>query len=418
MNQSTIVDGGGSFSVSLPEAVFDPQYLRPLGLRIEQSVRLHDMATIRFRSRFVDWKSVLAPGTPVSITWKSKFSSNRSFYGYVSYVKPAMTRTKYHDFDVVVSGASKILRATSQRVWRDKSVSEIVSEVARDFKLNPVVEPHSLRRSTTTMKGESYWEFLSRITGPIGFGLWADGVNLYAGSISSLARDQFDGAPVVTSFGLAGVDKESLGYTIGMESFTTSAGLATESGMYTGDPAKAYAMNPAGGPESVAQARPGSATKRNRKTSSPNVRIVSGRVSHSRSEADALARGVAENGLLAIDGSLSCGGSPLLRPYAPVYLDLYNAATSGWWIVKSVIHEFSADKRGQYTCRCVVSTDSLSESTDDGPQGSVRRVSPEAIVGQQRLRGRYREPVLRRTKTVPVEGKTDGLVGAFRWVAV
>lgn len=218
MKSSTTVDGGGSFSVSLPEAVFDPQYLRPLGLRLEQSARLHDLATIRFRSRFIDWKSVLAPGTPVSITWKSRFSPSRSFYGYVSYVKPVMTRTKYHDFDVVVSGASKILRATSQRVWRDKSVSEIVSEVAREFKLNPVVEKHSLRRSTTAMKGESYWEFLSRITGPIGFGLWADGVNLYSGSISSLARDQFDGAPVVTSFGLAGVDRESLRYTIGMDS--------------------------------------------------------------------------------------------------------------------------------------------------------------------------------------------------------
>lgn len=412
-----MVGSGGSFTVSFPEAVFDPQYLRPLGMRLEQSVRMHDLATIRFRSRFIDWKSVLAPGSPVSVSWKSKFSQEHTFFGYISYVRPSMTRTKYHDFDVIVSGASKILRATSQRVWRDKSVSEIASEVAREFDLNPLIEQHSLRRPTTTMKGESYWEFLSRITAPIGFGLWADGVNLYCGSISSLVRDGFDGAAKVTSFGYAGVTQGDLPFTVGMETFSTSAGLATESGLYTGDPAKAYAMNPSGGPESVSQAKPGSATRRNRRTASPNVRIVTGRVSHSRPESDALARGAAENGLLAIDAHLTCAGTPLLRPYAPVYLDIYSEATSGWWIVKSVIHEFSPDKRGEYTCRCVVSTDSLADSTDSGPSG-LRTVSPSVLVGQGKLRGKYREPQLRRKKTVPVEGKTEGLVNAFRWVAV
>jgi hypothetical protein len=389
-----------------------------MGLRIEQSVRMHDLATIRFRSRFVDWKSVLAPGTPVEISWKSATSRSRTFVGYVNYVRPILSRTNYHDFDVVVAGASKVLRATSQRVWRDKSVSEIVSEVAREFGLNPVVESHSMRRPTTTMKGESYWEFLTRITGPIGFGLWADGINLYAGSISSLVGQQFEGAPVATSFGFGGVDPEEMRFTVGVESFSTMAGLATESGMYTGDPAKAYSINPSGGPESVVQAKPGSATKRRRRTTSPNVRVVTGKVSHSRAEADALARGVAENGLLAMDATLNCGGNPLLRPYSPIYLDLYSPAVSGWWIVKSVVHEFPTDDRGRYTCRAVVSTDSLSESTDPGPQGTIRTIDPQSLVGQQKVRGRYRQAQLKRNRSIPVEGKTEGLVGAFRWVAV
>ena len=418
MSKQSVISGGGSFTVEFPEAVFDPQYLRPLGIRIEQSVRMHDLITIRVRSRFIDWKSVLAPGTPVKVSWKSAFSKSRTVVGYVSYVRPMMTRTKYHDFDVVVSGASKILRATSQRVWRDKSVPEIVRQVAQEFGLNPIVENHSLRRPTTTMKGESYWEFLTRITGPIGFGLGADGVNLYCGSISSLAALNFDAAPVVTSFGLAGVGAEELKYTVGMDTFSTSAGLATESGMYTGDPGKAYAINPAGGTESIGEAKPGSATKRRRRTTSPNVRIVTGKVSHTRSEADALARGIAENGLLAVDASLQCGGNPLLRPYAPVYLDIFEPSVSGWWIVKSVIHEFSPEKRGQYTCRCIVSTDSLSDSDDAGPQGTLRTVNPEAMVGQQSVRGRYRPAELRKSRGVPVEGKTAGLVNAFRWVAV
>lgn len=409
----------GSFQVELPEAVFDARYFKALSLRLEQSVRMHDLATIRFRSRFINWKSVLAPGTPVRITWKSSSSRSQSFVGYVSYVRPVLTRTKYLDFDVIVSGASKVLRATDQTVWRDKSVSEIVTDVAKKFNLNPLVEPHNLRRPTTVMKGESYWEFLTRITGPIGYGLWADGVNLYAGSISSLAADQFDAAPVVTSFGLSGLSKDELRYTVGMESFSTAAGLSTESGMYTGDPARAYAMNPAGGPESVAQAASGSATRRRKRAASPNIRVVSGRVSHSRSEADALARGAAENGLLALDGRLRCQGSPLLRPYAPVYLNLYSQASSGWWVVKSVVHEFSEEYRGRYSCQCTVSTDSLDDSSEyENPQGTIRTLSPSAVVGQQSIRGRSRNAELRRMRGIPVEGKTEGLVNAFRWVAV
>jgi len=404
----------GSFQVELPEATFDSSLLYFRGLRIEQSARLHDLATLRVRSRQVNWKDTLAPGTPIAITWSSDSGPSSEFYGYVSYVRPIMKRESYYDFDVIASGASKSMRATDQRTWRNKSVSEIVIDVARKFKLNPIVAPGGVRRPTTTMNGESYWEFLLRITAPLGMGLWVDGVNLYCAPISSLVNNNFNRAPIVTAFGLAGAD---LKRTVGVESFSVASGISNESGLYTGDPATAYALSPVGSTNAVATAKPGTATKRRRKVTSRNVRTIRGKVAHTRSEAQKLAAGAAENGLLAIDGSLVCGGTGLLKPYAPVYLDLQNSMTSGWWVTKSVVHEFQTGEPSHYTCTCVVSTDSLSDSTENRPEQRQTVTLPTDRGSGDRL-SKARKATLKRNQSIPVEGKTSDLVNAFRWVAV
>ncbi len=407
----------GRFRVTLPEAAFDSGALTARGLRIEQSARMHDLATVRFRSRLVNWKSTLAPGTPVEIEWSSQFSPRGKFFGYVSYVRPHMKRDSYYDFDLIVAGASKALRLTAQRTWINKSVSDIVVDVAKQFRLNPIVEPGSFRRPTTTMNGESYWEFLLKLTGPLGYGLWVDGVNLYCAPISTLVEAGYNAAPVATAMSLGGLDARALKHTVGVDSFTMAAGLANENGLYTGDPATAYSLSPVGAAESVESAKPGSATKRRRKVTSRNVRTVKGKVAHTRMEAKKLAQGVAENGLLALDANLVCAGTPLLKPYAPVYLDLQNTMTSGWWVTKSVVHEFPVGEASTYTCTCVVATDSLSDSSEGRPQDLRTIPLPTDRGGRSRL-GRERSAQLKRNQTIPVEGKTSDLVNAFRWVAV
>jgi hypothetical protein len=134
-------------------------------------------------------------------------------------------------------------------------------------------------------------------------------------------------------------------------------------------------------------------------------------------EAKKLAQGVAENGLLALDANLVCAGTPLLKPYAPVYLDLQNTMTSGWWVTKSVVHEFPVGEASTYTCTCVVATDSLSDSSEGRPQDLRTIPLPTDRGGRSRL-GRERSAQLKRNQTIPVEGKTSDLVNAFRWVAV
>lgn len=415
MTATPVVLGG--YQIELPEVADSGERFRPLGLRIEQTVQMHDLATVRVRSFALDWYSVLAPGSPIKIRYGSMNGGTREFVGYINYIRPILKHDDYYDFDIIAAGASKILRTTAARTWKARTVPEIVSEVAREFRLNPIVEPHSLRRPTTAMRGESYWEFLSDLTLQIGFGLWADGVNLYAASIGKLATESKSNTPVVTAFGFAGMTDAERENASPLLSFKTNAGLYTETGPYTGNQALSVAVAPVGNTNSGVTKAPKSGTKRKKVVTSSYVKPIKGKVSHSRLESDLLAAGAAENGMLAIDGHLVCGGHSSIRPYSLIYLDTQDYSASGYWIVKSVTHEFPVGDHTHYQCQATVSTDSLAPSTDSMPTG-LRTINPYDLAGRGPLRGSRKSAQARRERSIPVEGKTSDLVNAFRWVAV
>lgn len=405
----------GRFVVDLPTVVVDHTLIGLLGLRVEQSAYMHDLAVVHMKSRSVDWYSALAPGTPIKITWNSQSGDPGTFVGYVSHVRPKMKGDDYYRFDVIATGASRILRATAQKVWRNKSYAEIAQEIAKKFGLNPIVEQHGLRKAQVRMTGESYWEFLSKAAKEIGYGLWVDGVNMYFAPISSLFTRGMPHAPLVSALGPETGDYGAK-RTVISESFTTAAGITNEHG-FSGNQTQVVAMSPTTGTNSTSRGKPGSATKRQKKVVSPTTDYITNRVAHTKKDAQLLASGAADLGLMSVDGHLTCAGTSGLKPFFPVYLEMQNYQTSGWWITKSVVHEFNQDAKTIYVSHAVVSTDSLAPSAMDAPP-NARTIDLGTASQSRSVKGSAKEAKLQKKKNTPVEGKTSDLVGAYQWVAL
>lgn len=399
----------GSFLISLPTAKFDPSYLKPLSIEIVQEARHHDAAVIRYKSRLVDWRNTLAPGTPVSVQWKSQTSPKSQFYGYITHVKPLQKHDDYYRFDVYAVGASRVLRATSQDMWRNISAPQLAAKVARNFGLKPVVIDHPMRKPQIAQAGRSYWEMLADLANQIGYAMWVNGTTLYFLPISTMVSSGFKEAQILSAMNSSNKSKTNPEYAL--LDFTSVTGLSSEMSDYSGDQIDVSALTPTA--QVASRKRPGTAVKRQRKVSSPYVNYLQDQAVYSKRDADSLAQGQADNGLMAIDAHVESEGTAGMRPYAPVYLETQNSATSGWWIVKSVRHRMTSNEQ-PYICESVLSTDSIYPSSSKKPRGLQNLLSgPPATEVPKPAK-----TVLRASKFSPIKGRTSDVGQAYQWRAV
>lgn len=406
----TGINSYGSFEISFPESSFDAGEITMKDFVLRQDVLQHDMVRVRLVSRQMDRLNTLAPGTPISVRYRSQHDDAPSeFLGYVTHIKPVQGPQKYYDFDVYAVAPSRVFRQTGQEVWTKKTAPEIVSSIAKDFGMKPIVKKHGIRWPQVAQRGRSYWELMSHLANQIGYGLLVRGTEVLFLPVSNFVDASFDSAPFLSAME-AGPGPE--GYRIRVESVTTLAGATSEVGSFPNDASFVTSVDPVKGKVATSKKSPGTALKRTKKGSSPFV-SYSTAVAHSKGDTELLAEGRAQRGLMSIDAEVYCSGSAELRPYMPVYLNAKDPDLSGWWIVKSATHKISRSEQN-YTCDLVISTDTLGRSAIPPRSGARRR-----NIGQEASRGFKPSPSrsrLRQVQGPKVVGKTAD--GRWRWEAV
>lgn len=403
----------GSYQVTLPKSIFDPTEVTLKEFVLRQDALRHDMVKLRWASRRMDRFNTLASGTPIRIRYKARHDDQATdFFGYVTHIKPIQGGSKYLDFEIYAVSVSRVFRQTGQDVWTKKTAPEIVTQIAREFGLKSVVKTHGLRWPQVAQRGRSYWEVMTDLANKIGYGLTVRGATVMFLPITTFVDSSFESAPFLTAFdGGPGPN----GFALRVEDISVMAGSTTEYGSFPNDQSEVISIEPVKGTVSTTRKAPGSATKRNKKVTSPYT-TYSGEVAHSKADTALLAEGRAQRGLMSIDAEAYCAGSESLRPYTPVYLSAKDQTLSGWWIVKSATHKIVMGS-GEYTCDLVISTDSLAKSAIPPRSGTrARNLGREIAGGVKPVRpGAAR---LRELKTSQVQGKTSDGAGRWRWESV
>lgn len=404
------INNFGVFEISLPKSVFDVTEVTYKEFVLRQDAQQHDMVRMRWASRRIDRFNTLAPGTPISIKYKSQHDDNKAeFVGYITHLKPILGSTKYFEFDIYAVATSRVFRQTGQEVWTNKTAPEIVSEIAKDFGMKATVRRHGIRWPQVAQRGRSYWELMSQLANQIGYGLTVRGTEVLFLPITDFVDSSFDSAPYLSAME-AGPGPE--GYRIRVETVTSVAGTTNETGSFPNDASVVTSIDPVKGLVATSRKSPGSALKRSKKGTSPFV-AYSTAVAHSKGDTELLAEGRAQRGLMSIDAEVYCSGSAELRPYMPVYLESKNPELTGWWIVKSVTHQIRRDTQN-YTCDVVISTDTLGRSAiPPRSKARARNIGREVSRGIKQTPSRSR---LRQMQGTGVVGKTVG--GRWRWEAV
>lgn len=361
----------GFFRISMPTVDLPKGRIDYLSLEVHQKVLEHDTATIRIRSVRTSWFNYFQSGTPIRITYWSGWNRNQkqTFVGYVTRVRLVTAgENNHYEREILCVAASRVLRKADQITYSNKTPSEIVTEIGRKFRLDVVTRQDGLRRETSVQSGETYWQFLNRLAKKTGYVLRAEGTTLYFLPLVEYAKRYAAIAPLISDYPT---------WTTGRRSdpnvFAIDAWSGDVSQDRLADEAVFSAVDPVTGEVAFRSAKPQAAGKR---SAARYQRFLStGAASHSAYDAQLLAQGAADNGLMAIDASLAVAGDVMLSPYRPVRMNLKDASLSGIWLVKEVTHTVRRGLETEYYCDVTVSTDSI----DGISRRALTRIAPQSV---------------------------------------
>lgn len=345
--------GTGWFSVQFPKSSIQGR-LTWVSLEVLQDINKHDVCSATFNSFSSSHSNTLGPGTPVTIQYGSPGRS-ALFIGNVAKISPAKKSGNAYEYTLTCVAASRQFRVTDRNTWRNKTCPEVVQDIGKKLGFKVVTKQHRLRKKTITQAGGSYWGVLIELATMCGYSLRVEGTTIYFLPLKDMLRIFTAGAAVVSYSG---------GYSARITEFHASMGDTSDDPDDLADSATVTSFGPEDKAAVDVTELPGSAIRGKKWYRSKYDRSSPKIIAHTREEARALARGMADRGQMAFDAHLECSGEPGISPYRPVYVDNGSLETSGWWIVKSAVHTII---KNEYTCVAVVSTDEVSRQDSQAP---------------------------------------------------
>jgi len=349
----------GGFGATFPLTPFEKNTVTYKRLDVHQKIGEHDTAVVRIASKHLDWFNKLSSGTPIKIIfWSSNNRDDRGyFFGYVTHVRLVSTEDNRYERDVVCVAASRSLRETSQKTYTNRTAAEIVTDIGERFGFRVITKQHGLRRATVSQTGETYWEFLNKLAKRSGYILRVEGTTMFFMPLSDYARASVSRAPLLSDYAW----DNTYQYPVPtVEHVDTWVGDTSDDEDRLSDPAVFVSVSPETSEVEFIRKAPESVIYRNKSSRSKYDRFMGSKsVAHSRQEAELLAKGASESGLMAIDARVQASGNSLFSPYRTVELALKDRSLGGYWLVKEVTHRISRGIDPTYTCDLVVSTDSV-----------------------------------------------------------
>ena len=249
-------------------------------------------------------------------------------------------------------GASYPLKEQSAKIWKNKTASEIATEVAKKFKLKAFVTPHPTRFNQVSMSGHSYWEKLNELATKIGYSVQVYGTELHFHPIDKMI-DQFMTTIPVMAFIDPFSNAVSTYNAQTLESFKPRHGdfvekeghLKTTKNVSNVDPLTSTVFTYKSSPSLVGK---------NLKTdvtdplfSSVETRVVTASSKMAKDMADAKA----QLSRLSIPAKAIGQGDPRIAPWRTVEVRGVNETSDGFWIVKSATHFVHIDGRDRKSTR-------------------------------------------------------------------
>lgn len=346
--------------------------VKPNSIDIIQKMGSHDVLTIEYLTSSEKVFKLLKTGVPVLVTWKQGVQT-RNLHAYVSHVEKTSASQRRVLFKVRCIGASFPLKQRANKVFKNKTITEAASWIARKHGLKFIGEPHPRRFAQLTLSGHSYWEWLQEQAKRIGYGVMMDGVTLVFRPLDKLLDQSISNAVILSNFNTQ-LPSGTLFMDKTLDYFEVLNGENIESGQQLRTVKSVSGVNPL-------TSRPFT-SKQNPKVTGKNLRKkvgdalfsehVSSQVVNDMSSSKHTAVAAATLSRLNLPATARAQGDPRLKPYAPVYIDGTGVETDGYWIVNSVHHHINS--RGVYTADLKVSTDGT------GPN-STKRPAPVSSKG-------------------------------------
>ena len=196
MTNSTQSKFSTKFDVSFPN--FPSFNFAPRSVRLIQEKGKHDIVEISYNAFSDFYYKALKTGVPIQLTWSNE-KSKGEFLGYVYSVTQTTQSTLSRNVIIKGIGTGFPLKESTNRVWVNKSAPDIVADIAKKFKLVPVVTPSIVKFSQQSLTGHTYWEKVLELAERIGYVAQIVGTELHFHPIDKMI-DRFIASVPILSF--------------------------------------------------------------------------------------------------------------------------------------------------------------------------------------------------------------------------
>jgi phage protein D len=343
-------------------------------ISLYQEMGKQDIVEIYYPRLDPQAQSLLRTGVPIKITYGND-KVTEIFFGYVIDLKPTFHASTNRPLVVRCIGASLDLKNGGEKIWINKSAPDVVTEIAKLFKLKPVVTPSPVILESQSMVGQSYWEKCQELARRIGYTCHMFGTELHFHPLDEMINRSMTVIPILSYGGpYIGVFADTLSPTLDSFYPTTSeysdAGAYgnTEKTIFGFDPVTAKSYSSVNSPNKT-----GDSLRASNRDALFKEHLPQG-ITASKTEAAALAKSFAELSRLKTSAKGSGQGDPRIAPYRTVEVEGTSAETDGFWIVRKAVHHIY--HTGRYELDFDIVTDGIGRNAVTGSRPTEAGTSP------------------------------------------
>lgn len=341
---------GSKFTVSYPD--FPGFIVTPRSFKLYQEAGKQDLIEITYPYYESFYTKALKTGVTMSVKWKND-SVSSEFFGYVYDISPLTQQGTNRQVVVRGIGASLGLKQGEAKIWNNKTVTEVVAEIAKKFKLKPNITPHPLRLSQITMTSHSYWEKVQELARKIGYVAQVSGTDLHFHPIDIMVNKFITTVPVL-SFVEAEMVEYSGPVSHTLDTFQPKIGDLSSGGTYSRKDKVIHGIDPLTAKPYTTTSSPNEVGKQLRSSTKDSLfkEVLSSSVSASPAVAKMIAEANANLSGYSILAEGTGQGNPNISPYRTVEINGTGNITDGYWVIKKVDHSLTWDGRYfvEFTC--------------------------------------------------------------------
>lgn len=331
--------------------------VQPLSVELIQKQENHDVMIIEYASTSNYWFKRLKTGIPVQFWWEQG-SRNKSWVGYISTVSKKSAGQQERPLKLYCIGSSFKFKNNKPRVFKSKTIPEVVAVLAKEQGFKFVGENHPLRYSQMSISGESYWEWIQKAARRIGYFAYIEGMSLVFKPVDKVLDDASSDVPLMQFWGFSRPTSQyQLDRTL--DSIEILSGEFVEDGVSSRTTKQVGGVDPITNKQYFFSSNP--------KTTGTSLRQNTSDVLFNDQQYDLVvnSRTAAQYNALAesqlarfnLPAKLIGQGDPRIAPYKMLYVEGTGEETDGYWLVRTARHIFR--KGGHYGIEITAATDGL-----------------------------------------------------------
>jgi|688.fasta_scaffold05250_10 phage protein D len=362
---------GTKFSVTFPD--FPGFNQQPKNFRLIQEIGKQDVIELSFPYQSTFYLKALKTGVIMLVQWQTQMAKGK-FYGYVYQVEPKTEKSMDRRVVVKGIGAAFGLKETDDKIWVNKSASQIVEEISKKFKLTSKVTAHKTIFSQQSMVNHTYWEKLQELARRIGYVCQAYGTEVHFHPLDKMIDQFVTSAPI-----LSAEDNEIPRYTsvyqTKLDSFVPSMGDSTALSMFNKREKNIAGVDPYTAKVFSNSSSPSSKKKIRKDVKTPLFKeSLSTTISVSPNMARTLSDAHATLSRYSYFAEGTGQGDPRVSPYKTIDIRGTGEFTDGYWVITKVEHFVTWF--GKYEMEFSCMTDGVGKNQDSSKRPEVAPSSP------------------------------------------